>query len=163
MAWPALTFRVEKIAVTKTSAMKKITGTLLFVLLSAGIFGQALIPPAYVVNKSSAVNINAPLLYHSGRAPLIVQNSTFSKAYVLPSESSYDDDRDRTFFGNILWGGLSGMIVGIGVTYPINDDGYRPTFQEVRNGAVLGTAAGVAVGLVAGIIKAAKRKKSNAL
>lgn len=137
--------------------MKKITGTLLSMLLSAGMFAQTFILPPYGIKEPSVVRSNIVLSYRSNPMAL-VQNPTFSKAHLWSSKSAYDDE-GRSFFGNVLWGGLSGMVVGIGVTYPTDDNGFRPTFREVRTGAMLGAAAGVSVGLVTGIIQAVKRKK----
>ena len=136
--------------------MKKILSITAFVLLAVDAFSQ-------FVDRSDAIQAvrrDTFSLHHTD--DVLLQNTTFSNTHVLYPVSEYGTP-SRTVVGSMLWGGIAGTAFGATIVLSDANTGYRPKSSDVLTFAALGAGAGIVVGFVTGIIKAAKRKKSNTL
>jgi hypothetical protein len=135
--------------------MKKIIGAIVFCFFSAAAFSQSFSTASYHINTTQTVRTETFSLYHNTFATAMLYETTFSKSHVLHPTSAYNNP-NRTFLGSILWGGLAGAGLGASAVLVDAYPGYHPKSKDVLTFSALGAGAGVVVGLITGIVRAAK-------
>lgn len=133
---------------------------LVFVLFSVPALSQLLVPAAQPANTTTAANTIVLSTCLGIQAHAGMLSSSFSKAHAvhpLPENSN----PSRNILESTLWGGLSGAAFGATLVLSDVNVGYRPKSKDVLTFSVLGAGAGLAVGFVTGMIRAAKQKKRN--
>ena len=135
--------------------MKKAITTLGLICLAVTAFCQSLVSASYKIQLMPTVSKDTSFGYQKNWATAFVQHTTFSNVYIPPNFLEYRSPRE-TVLTNTLWGGITGAAFGASLVLADNSPAYRPKAHDVFIFSTVGAATGLTVGLITGLIRAAK-------
>jgi hypothetical protein len=142
--------------------MQKAITTTIMLFFSAVAFSQFLVPATIKKDSTAAAAKSHLFLKQTSKPPISNPNPTFSQGQIIAT-TAYAHTY-RTTIGNMWRGTVAGGVIGALISFGSSGSGFsKPDLHQVLVDGAICAGIGTTFCFINGIVRAAKRKKSNAV